>query len=48
MTSPREFVAMVAHRGGTQAVTINANSKADAERRLLAMGYDRVVWCEPN
>lgn len=47
-TAKREFVAMVQRGQGTQAVTIEAHTKEGAIRRLLMLGYSRVIWCEPN
>lgn len=41
----REFTAMTqSAKGGTQAVTVDAFDAADAESRLLKMGYHKVLW----
>lgn len=44
-SSYREFTAMTrCAKGGTEAVTVNACSDADARERLLKMGYHEVLW----
>lgn len=43
----REYVAMVTHRSGTQAVTIHAVSVADARQRLMQLGYTAVLSVGP-
>jgi Fe2+ transport system protein FeoA len=41
----KEFVAMVTLRkGGTEAVTVKAQSTDNAKRKLLEMGYLEVHW----
>lgn len=41
----REFVAMTRNeKGGTEAVTINAFTEAEAREKLLKMGYYEVLW----
>lgn len=41
----REFTAMTQSKdGGTECVTIRAMDAPSAQKRLLGMGYFRILW----